>query len=146
MAYQAKVFDSGFAKMLSGNYDPAHAVKLAVVDDAVIPTTTQVDPALTDFTEVLDAGTYTLGGTDLGLLGNLITTAGGVIVFDSPINPQWLQDSNNSANARWGIIYDSSDPSQEAFGYVDFGGVVNMQLGTLLVTWAVSGIFRIQRP
>ena len=145
MAYQAKLFDEGLVNLLSGDYDPTDAIKLAIVTSAVTPTTTQVAPKLTDFTEVSDAGTYTLGGADLGLLGNLISTAGGVITFDSTTNPSWAQDVSNGTDARWGIIYNNTSVDKQAIGYVDLNTSINMALGTLTITWATTGIARFQR-
>jgi hypothetical protein len=146
MAYQARVFDEGLVTLLKGDFDPTDVVSIAIVTTALVPTTIQVDPRLTDFTEVSDAGTYTLGGMQLGLLGNLVTTAGGVLVFDSPVNPSWAQDSSNGIDAGYGIIYNSTSVNKNAFGFVDLMGPVDMAQGTLAITWPSTGIFRISRP
>lgn len=146
MAYTAKVFDEGLVTLLSGDFDPTDVVNIAIVTTALVPTTIQVDPKLTDFTEVSDAGTYTLGGIQLGLLGNLLSTAGGVIVFDSSVDPTWAQDSANGTDAGYGIIYNNTSVNKNAFGFVDLMGPVDMAQGTLRITWPSTGIFRISRP
>lgn len=146
MAYQARVFDEGLVTLLSGDYDPTDEIKCAIVDTAVVPTTNQASPVLGSFAEVGDAGTYTLGGISLGLLGNLVTTNAGVLVFDSPVNPTWAQDSANDTDAGYAIIYNNTSLTKQAIGFVDLMGPVDMAQGTLAMTWPSTGIFRISRP
>ena len=91
------------------------------------------------------SGTYVSGGTDLGTLADLVSVASTTMTFDSTTNPTWAQDASNDADAYWGIIYNYTDATHDALGFVDLGGPVDMSAGDLTITWNASGIFTITK-
>lgn len=135
------VFDEAKAYMIDGGWEPADDIKCAVLDDTVDPLAADAAPVLGDYTEVTDAGTYTVGGTSLGNLGTVVTEAAGVMTFDSATNPTWAQDGSNDVDAFWGYIYHVTTGLGIAF--VELGGPVDMQAGDLTITWDDLGIFTI---
>ena len=137
------VFNEALAYMLDGGFEAADDIKVAICDNTVAPTQTTATPALGDFTEVGNAGSYTTGGTSLGNIGTLVAQAGAVMTFDSATNPTWTANVLNDTDAYWGIIYNDTDAGDRAIAYVDLGGPVNMATTALTITWNASGIFTI---
>ena len=140
------VFEEAKATMIEGGWEATDDIKLAICDNTVAPTAATGSPALALFTQVTAAGTYTTGGTSIGDLQTCVSEAGGVMTFDSATNPTWAQDASNDVDAYWGIIYNDTQTSptiDPAIAYVELGGPVDMQAGSLTVTWNGSGIFTI---
>src|SRR4030043_173965 len=133
------VFEEAMAYMLDGGWEAADVIKCAILDDTTTPAAGDTTPALGDYTEVGDAGTYVAGGTSLGTWGDFITEAAGVVTADSATNPTWAQDASNDADAYWGLIYNDTDAGDVAIAYVDLGGPVDMTAGDLTITWNASG-------
>lgn len=134
-------FEEAKAYMIDGGWEAADDIKCAILDDTTTPTASDATPALGDYTEVGDAGTYTSGGTSLGNLGTLVTEAGGTMTFDSSTNPSWAADASNDTDAYWALIYHVT--TGQGIGFVDLGGPVDMSAVTLTLTWNDSGIFTI---
>jgi len=137
------VFDEAKAHMIDGGFEPADVLKCAILDNTLAPTVADAIPALGLYTEVGSGGTYVAGGESLGALGDAVTEAGGVMKFDSAVDPTWALNAGNDTDAYWGLIYNSTDVGKRAFAYVDLGGPVDMQAGDLTVTWNAAGIFTI---
>jgi hypothetical protein len=126
-----------------GGWATSDDIKCAVLDNTLAPTAADATPALLDYTQVSAAGTYTAGGTSLGNWGALSTEAGGTLTFDSATNPTWAADASNDTDAYWGLLYNDTQAGDPAFAYVELGGPVDMQGGSLTITWNASGIFTI---
>jgi hypothetical protein len=137
------VFDEAKAYMIDGDWGSSDDFKLAILDNTVTPIAAFATPALGDFTEVTAAGSYTAGGTSLGILSVLVTEAAGVMTFDSATNPTWAQNASNDVDAWWGLIYNDTDAGDVAIAFVELAGPVDMTAGDLTVTWNASGIFTI---
>jgi hypothetical protein len=138
-----RIFHEARANLIEGGWEAADAVWIAICDNTTAPTVSTATPALGDFTQVGTAGTYTSGGVSLGNIGSLTSQANGTVTFDSTVNPSWAQHASNDTDAYWGIIYNNTDASDSAIGYVDLGGPVDMSAGDLTITWNASGIFTI---
>ena len=65
------------------------------------------------------------------------------MTFDSSVNPTWAQDASNDTDAYWALIYNDTDASDSAIGFVDLGGPVDMSAGDLTITWNALGILTI---
>ncbi len=135
------VFEEAKEYMIDGGWEAADDIKCAVLDNTATPIAAFATPALTDFTEVTAAGSYTAGGTSLGNLGTLTVEAAGVMTFDSATNPTWAQDASNDVDAWWGLVYHVT--SGKAIGFVELGGPVDMTAGSLTITWHANGLFTI---
>ena len=137
------VFEEARAYMIDGGWEATDDIKCAVLDDTTTHTAADATPALGDYTEVTNAGTYVTGGTSLGNLGTCVTEAAGVMTFDSATNPTWAQDASSDVDAYWGLIYNDTDGTDLAIAFVELGGPVDMTAGALTITWNASGIFTI---
>ncbi|OQY25958.1 MAG: hypothetical protein B6244_14470, partial [Candidatus Cloacimonetes bacterium 4572_55] len=116
------VFDEAKATMIKGGWEPADDIKCAILDNTTTPAAADATPALGDYTEVGTAGTYTAGGTSLGTLGDCVSESGGTMTFDSTTNPSWAQDASNDTDAYWALVYNDTDGSDLAIGFLDLGG------------------------
>ena len=137
------VFDEAKAYMLDGGWGSNDIIKCAVLDNTATPTAAFATPALGDFTEVGDSGTYVLGGAVIGTISVCVTEAAGTMTFDSAVNPTWAQNASNDVDAYWAIVYNFTDAGKDCLCFVDLGGPVDMSAGALTVTWNASGLFTI---
>jgi hypothetical protein len=137
------IFEEALAYMIDGGWESTDVIKCAILDDTTTPTAGDTTPSLGDYTEVGTAGTYVAGGTSLGTLGDCVSETGGTMKFDSATNPTWAQDASNDSDAYWALIYNDTDGSDLAIGFVDLGGPIDMSAGDLTITWNASGIFTI---
>jgi|APSaa5957512535_1039671.scaffolds.fasta_scaffold03033_4 hypothetical protein len=136
------LFNETKASMLDGGWGSNDLIKVALITSAVVPTTTQVTPSLSDFTEVAAGGTYTTGGSDLSAWSTMISQSVGTVTFaDDDASVAWLQNGSNPTNARYGIIYNSV--ANQAIAYIDLGQDVDLSAGDLTLSWNVNGIFTI---
>lgn len=137
------IFEEARATLIEGGWEAADVIKIAILDDTTTPAADDAAPELGDYTQVGSGGTYVAGGTSLGTLGDCVSETGGTVTFDSATNPTWAQDPGNDVDAYWGLIYNDTDASDLAIGFVDLGGPVDMSGGDLTITWDASGIFTI---
>jgi hypothetical protein len=126
-----------------GGWGASDDIKVALLDNTATPTASFATPALGDFTQVGTSGTYTAGGTSIGGWNALSTESGGTLTFDSSANPTWAAHASNDTDAYWGLIYNDTQSGDPAIAFVTLGGPVNMQAGSLTITWNASGIFTI---
>ena len=137
------VFDEAKAYMLDGDFGSSDFIKCAILDNTTTPTAAFATPALGDFTEVGDSGTYVAGGTSLNTLATCVSETNGIMTFDSAVNPTWAQNASNDVDAYWGLIYNDTDAGDRAIAFVELDGPVDMTAGPLTITWNASGIFTI---
>lgn len=137
------IFEEARADLISGRWSTGDNVYLAIIDDTLSPTASVATPTLDDFTEVATTTDYPAGGVIIGDMASMVSEADGVVTFDAAVNPTISQNSSGDGSAYWGIIYNQSDATNFALGYVDLGGPVDMSAGDLTVTWNSSGIFKL---
>jgi hypothetical protein len=149
-AGDVNVFDEAKAYMIDGGWSAADTIKLTLITNAVVPTNADNVPgmnagATTTYTEVTAGGTFTAGGEALDSLTACVTEGSGTMTFDDTgTDVTWLANGANPTNARYAIVYNSSDTGLErAICWIDLGQVVDMSAGDLKVTWNASGIFTI---
>ena len=142
-------FEEAKAYMLE-DFVSANIIKLALITSAVVPTAADAVPgmhagATVTYTEVTAGGAYVAKGETLDTFGNMITEVGGTVTFDDTgASVTWLQNASSPTNARYGIIFNSSDTGLErAIGFIDLGAVFDMTAGDLTITWNASGIFTV---
>ena len=137
------IFEEARAYLIDGGWEGTDTIKCAILDNTTTPAVDDTTPALGDYTEVGTDGEYVAGGTSIGTLAACVTQTDGTVKFDSDTNPTWAQDASNDDDAYWGLIYNDTDASDLAIGFVDLGGPVDMSAGALTVSWNASGIFTI---
>jgi len=122
-------------------------LKLALVTAVVTPTETDAAPhfggsGTTNYStnQVSAGGNYSAGGATLASQTFVASSANAK--FDAD-DVSWSKNASNPTNARWGILYNSTDSSKRALGFVDLGGAIDMTAYDLTVQWNASGIITI---
>jgi hypothetical protein len=123
-------------------------LKLALITSAVTPTETDAAPhwggtGTTNFAtnEVTPGGNYTTGGVTLGSVTAAAASANAK--FDAA-DISILQHASNPTNARWGILYNSTDANKRALGFLDLGSARDLSGGNFSHAWDANGIMQIQ--
>lgn len=144
------VFDEAFAYMIDGGWEAADSIKLTLITSAVVPTSSDAVPgmnagATTTYTEVAAGGGFTAGGEALDTLAAMTVEAARTMTFDDTgASVVWTQNGASPTDARYGIVYNSSDTGLErAIAWIDLGATVDLTAGDLTITWNASGIFTI---
>ena len=144
------VFEEAKAYIIDGGFASTDTIKLALVTNAVVPTTADAVPgmnagATTTYTQVTAGGAYTAGGETLDTLANMVTETGSTMTFgDTGASVTWTVNVSSPTDAYYAIVYNSSDTGLErAIAFIDLGGPIDMTAGDLTVTWNASGIFSI---
>lgn len=133
------VFDEAKLALLDGTHDlDTHTFKVAILDNTTTPAAGDTTPVLADYTQVGSAGTYTAGGN---AVTPSLAEAAGTVTFDATDPAAWAANASNDTDAYWGLLYNDTAASDDAIGFVDLGGPVDMQAGELSITWNASGIF-----
>jgi len=87
---------------------------------------------------------YTAGGATLA--SQAYTEASGTATFDAE-DVTWSQDASSGfTNAAWAVVYNSTDASSRAIGFVEMkSGSTNVSLqdGDITISWNASGIFTV---
>jgi hypothetical protein len=139
------VFNESMSLQLDGGWSASDTIKVAICDNTVNPTATTVTPSISDFTEVGTAGSYVLGGTSLGTWGDFVTQSGAATTFDSVVNPTWTKNPANDVDAYWGIVYNDTIASKDAWGFLDLGGPVDMTSADLNIKWNANGLAQMNK-
>ena len=139
------IFQEALAYMIDGGWEAADTIKAALITSAVTPTAADAVPgmnagATTTYTEVTAGGNYAAGGVTLDTLGNMVTETAGTMTFDDTgASISWAQNASNPTDARYCVIYNSSDTGLErAIAFIDLGATVNLTAGDLTITWHAS--------
>lgn len=136
------LFNAAKLGLLNGTHDlDTHVIKCAIINNTLTPVATASNPKLADYTQVSSAGTYTAGGTTLTIA---LSESAGIVTFDATNNLSWALDGSNGTDAYWALVYNDTNASDAAIGYIDLGGPVNMVTTTLAITWHPNGLFTLQ--
>lgn len=82
--------------------------------------------------QVTPGGNYATGGPSLTTMG--YTNSAGTVSWKAD-KVSIAQHASNPTNARWGIIYNSTDANKRAAGYVDLGSARDLTTGLFEIRW-----------
>lgn len=139
------LFNEFSLELLSSTHNLAaggSTVKVALI--TALPTATEASPTLSSFTQVSGAG-YVAGGAEISSQQAVTSVSGSTYKWDSSANPSWTQNGSGPANIVAALIYNDSDGSDTAIGFIDMttdGGTtpISLQAGNVSITWNASGI------
>lgn len=116
--------------------------KLGIIDNTTAPTASDATPQWGDYSanEVSTSGGYTAGGETIA--NQSWSEADGTATFDGD-DITFAQNGSGFTSAYWGILYNSTNASNMAIGFLDLGGPVSEQDGQVEIQWNASGIFTI---
>jgi len=117
-------------------------LKLGLIDNTTPPTAADASPTWSDYSgnEVSTAGGYTADGETLANVS--FSEAGGVATLDAD-DVALAQDGSGFTDAYWGILYNDTEATDMAIGFVELDGPVSEQDGPIKIQWNASGIARI---
>lgn len=88
-------------------------------------------------------GNYPAGGINVSTtITDNWTRSGGIGTFDVD-DVSITQNANNPTNARYGVIYNSTDIGKRCILFLDLGSTTDLSAGDFTVTWNASGLFTI---
>jgi hypothetical protein len=118
-------------------------LKLGLVTNGVTPSETDVHPSWADYSgsEVSAAGGYTSGGETIPVTW---TETGGVgTLQDDGGDISLAQNGSGFTNAYYGILYDDTEGSDAAIGFIDLNGPVSEQDGPVNINWHATAILQV---
>jgi hypothetical protein len=83
--------------------------------------------------QVITGSTYATGGP---ALATVVWTLVGTVPTLQAANVVVNQDASGFTDARWGIIYNSTDANKRAIAYIDLGSARSIQAGSLTLDWS----------
>ena len=130
-----------FAKMLgSENFVfGSDTTKVALFDTSASFAATDASPVYSSTNEVSGTG-YSAGGATIA--SPTYTEASGVATFDGA-NITWSQNASGFTGATSALIYDDTNATKMAIGWIDLGSAVSQQDGDVTISWNASGIFTV---
>jgi len=139
------LFNELSTQLLEGVHDlnATDTVKVALIDNTTVPTASTATPVLADFTEVTGTN-YTAGGeTITSAVVSLVS--GSQYKFDGD-NISWTQNAGGPTDIFYAVIYNSTDVSDTAIGFIDCtvdSGTtpISLAAGNIAINWNASGIF-----
>jgi len=138
------LFNELSKQLLEGEHDlnATDTVKVALIDNSTVPTASTTTPTLADFTEVTGTN-YTSGGATISspVVANV---SGSTYRFDGD-NVSWTQNAGGPTDIYYGVIYNDTNGSDMAIGFVDMttdGGTtpISLAAGNISINWNASGI------
>jgi len=117
-------------------------IKVGLVDNSLVPLANIATPTWGDYSanEVGTGGNYTADGETLA--NQTYEEAGGVGTFNAD-DVSLAQDGSGFTDAYWAIIYNETNATDMAIGFVELGGPVSEVAGPVAINWNASGIFTI---
>ena len=113
--------------------------KVGLITNAVTPTGADAAPhwggtGTTNFStnQVTPGGNYATGGPSL--TSAAYTNSAGTVSWQAA-KVAITQNASNPTNARWGIIYNSTDANKRAVAFVDLGSVRDLSQGLFEIRW-----------
>ena len=120
-------------------------IQIGITDGTTTPAEGTADPhwggtGTTNFAseQVSIAGAYT-GPVSLANPSVLWANNRAEIDWDNPAT--WTQNGASPTNATWGIIFNNTSTNKKCIGYVDLGGVFDMQTGDLTITFGTPAAY-----
>ena len=135
-----------FAQGLTDLGNKQHALgsdvlKLGLINSTVTPTVGTLGPhwggtGTTNLaTNQVTTGTsYPTGGNALSTVN--WTNVGNTVPTLRAAAAVIAQDASGFTDARWGIIYNSTDANKRAIAYIDLGSARSIQAGSLTLDWS----------
>ena len=132
-----------FAAQLGGENHAfaSDVLKLGIITNVAAPTAADTTPTWSDYSanEVGTGGGYVTGGITLS--GVTYAEVAGVATLDDTGNIAIAQNAAGFTDGYWGILYNSTNATGMAIGFLDLGGPVSEVAGPIAINWNASGIF-----
>lgn len=138
-----KVFNETMKRFAEGEIDlSSDVLKLAIVDDTLIPATDDTTPTWSDYSanEVVSTGNYTAGGETLTTVVSAMVSGIYTLTAD---DVNIAIHASGFTDGAYGILIDTTATGTPALGFVQLddaaGNPVSEQAGPVDIEWA-SGV------
>jgi hypothetical protein len=119
---------------------PADQIMVALITSAITPTVADVTPTWSDYsTYEVSGSNYTAGGKQI--TGRTWTESGGVATLDGD-DLVWVQNGSGFTNARWAIVYNTTQSADIAIGFIDLGSDVDSTVDDVEIIWGATGVLK----
>ena len=109
--------------------------KVCMINNATVPTAGDTTPTKSDYTEV-SGGNFPAGGTAVTVTES---ETGGVSTIDFPTNLSFASNASNPNNIYYALIYNDTDASDTAIGYVEIDATgADGTAGLISITWGAN--------
>lgn len=109
-------------------------LKLAILDDTVVPTANDTTPVLGDYTAV-SGGNFPATPDTMAVT---LVEAAGVVTFDITTNVSYAKNAANPSNVFFALLYNSSKADQ-AIGFVEIAAAgFDGKNGLFTLTWGAN--------
>jgi hypothetical protein len=135
------VFNEFLKDMGNGVHDlSADAIKVAMIDNTTPPTAADPTPRWGDYSanEVSGGTSYVAGGATVGT--KTWTNAGAVTKLAGD-DVGWAMDASGPTDCWWGIVYNSDADNDEAIGFVELDGPVDLQADDIDIEWTGGALY-----
>jgi hypothetical protein len=119
---------------------PADGIFVALIKDTITPTVADLTPTWSDYSphEVTGAN-YSANGKEI--TGRTWVETAGVAVLDGN-DLVWTQNASGFNNARWAIVYNTTNAADIAIGFIDLGSNVDSTIDDVEIIWGATGVLK----
>ena len=133
-----------FARQMGNAVDrttfPTDQLMVALVDDTITPTVADVTPTWSDYSaNEVSGANYTAGGKQI--TNRTWTEVGGVGTLEGD-DLVWVQSVSGFTNARWAIVYNTTQAADIAIGFIDLGADVDSTVDDVEIIWGATGVLK----
>ena len=119
---------------------PADTIMVALVDDTKTPTVADVTPTWSDYSlNEVSGANYVAGGKEI--TGRTWTEVSGVATLDG-VDLVWVQSGSGFTNARWAIVYNTTQSADIAIGFIDLGSDTDSTVDDVEIIWGATGVLK----
>jgi hypothetical protein len=137
------LFNDFAEKLGNGEHDlNDDTFKLMIISTVTEPVATEAAPAFSTYSsgQVGEfVGGYVTGGVDINAVYAEVTGTGTLTGDDIALT----QNASGFDDAYWGILYNDTNASKFAVGWIEFAGAVSQIDGPVNLNWNVSGILTV---
>ena len=113
---------------------PTDDLKLAVIDATITPSADDTSPTWSDYSTNEVSGTgYTAGGESLTT--KTWTMEAGIATLKAD-DVNWAMNAAGPQDGYWGILYNGGAASDQALGFIELDGPLDMQAGPWDIEWS----------
>ena len=117
--------------------------KMGIITTAVTPVSSESSAKWAQYSGSQVSTDDSQYADPLTLAGVTFTTISSVVTMFDSSAIELTQNSSAFTNAGWGILYNEDGSSDQAVGFLDLGGPVDLTAGPITITPNSSGWFRI---
>lgn len=114
-------------------------LKVMLIDNTTPPTAADTTPTYSDYSaNEMTEDNYTAGGEEI--TNDTWTQASGVASLAGD-DVSWSQHATGFSDAYWAVVYNDTEATKMAIGFIELGGPVGNVAGDLTIEWTGGIVF-----